>query len=350
MSTRPETGASPPEPSSTEIFARPGKAHAPGIRFDAPASLPRIHIPVTPLAKAPSRTALTLAFAVIYLVWGSTYLGIRVTIETMPPFLMAAARFILAGGILFAFLRLRGAPWPTRRQWAANAVIGTFLLLGGNGLVVWAEQFVPSGITALLIGIGPLFIVLTEWAWPGGTRPTLITMGALLLGFSGVTWLAAPWETAAPGAVPLRGVVAILGACVFWSIGSIYSRHAKHGADPFVASALQMLGGGAALLLVSLPHGDFARLELGAISARSWLAFAYLVGIGSLIGFSTFVWLMKHAAPARVATYAYVNPIVAVFLGWLILDEPITPRTLVASAIIVAAVAIITTEKTRAAK
>lgn len=318
---------------------------------------PRIQTSVTantpstsPTDHRSARTALILAFATIYLVWGSTYLGIRIAVETMPPFLMAAVRFLLAGGLLFAFLKLRGAAWPTRRQWLANTIIGTFLLLGGNGLVVWAEQFVPSGITALLIGVSPLFIVLAEWAWPGGLRPTLVTFIALLLGFAGVAWLAAPWESSASGAVPLQGILAILGACVSWSIGSIYSRHAKHGADPFLAAALQMLGGGAALTLVALLHGDFSQLDLPAISGRSWLAFVYLTAIGSLVGFSTFVWLMKHSTPARVSTYAYVNPIVAVFLGWLILAEPITGRTLVASAIIVASVAIITTEKSRAAK
>jgi drug/metabolite transporter (DMT)-like permease len=162
--------------------------------------------------------------------------------------------------------------------------------------------------------------------------------------------LAAPWETSAQGAVPLRGVLAILGACVFWAIGSIYSRHAKHGAEPFTAAALQMLGGGAVLLLAAVIHGDFRQADVAAISTRSWLAFGYLVVAGSLVGFSTFVWLMKHSTPARVATYAYVNPIVAVFLGWLLLGEPITPRTLIASGIIVAAVAIITTAKARALK
>jgi drug/metabolite transporter (DMT)-like permease len=268
----------------------------------------------------------------------------------MPPFLMAAARFLLAGGVLFAFLKLRGAAWPTAYQWVANAIIGTFLLLGGNGLVVWAEQFVPSGITALLIGVGPLFIVLTEWAWPGGLRPTAVTLGALLLGFAGVTWLAAPWERTAAGGLHAGGVTAILFACVFWAIGSIYSRHAKHGADPFLASSLQMLGGGVALTLTALFHGDFAQLDFDNITTRSWSAFAYLVGAGSLIGFSTFVWLMKHSTPARVSTYAYVNPVVAVFLGWLILREPINSRTLVASAIIVAAVAIITVQKSKAPK
>ena len=298
----------------------------------------------------PSRTALVLAFAAIYLIWGSTYLGIRVAIESMPPFLMAAARFLVAGSILFGLLKLRGARWPTAHQWTANAVIGTLLLLGGNGLIVWAELTVPSGITALLVGIGPLFIVLTEWAWPGGTRPTMITMAALLLGFAGVTWLAAPWENRAGGGLNPAGVVAILGACFFWGIGSIYSRHARHGADPFLAASLQMLGGGAALAVVALFHGDFGQLDVGHITPRAWVAFGYLVSIGSLVGFSTFVWLMKHSTPARVATYAYVNPVVAVFLGWLILGEPITPRTLVASAIIVAAVAIITTQKARVAK
>lgn len=295
----------------------------------------------------PSRTALILAFAAIYLIWGSTYLGIRVAVESMPPFLMAGARFLIAGGLLFAFLKLRGAPWPTAYQWRANAIIGIFLLLGGNGLVVWAEQTIPSGITALLIGVSPLFIVLTEWAWPGGLRPTAITMGALLLGFAGVTWLAAPWQSTDHGGLNAGGIIAILSACVFWAIGSIYSRHAKHGADPFVASSLQMLGGGMALLFAAVLHGDFGRLDFPGITPRAWGAFAYLIFAGSLVGFSTFVWLMKHSTPARVSTYAYVNPVVAVFLGWLLLDEPIGPRTLVSSAIIVTAVAIITVQKSR---
>lgn len=295
----------------------------------------------------PSRAAVTFAFAVIYLVWGSTYLGIRVAVETMPPFAMASVRFLIAGTLLLGFLKLRGTAWPTARQWRINAVIGTFLLLGGNGLVVWAEQTIPSGITALLIGAGPLCIVLTEWAWPGGSRPGAVTFGAMLLGFGGVAWLAAPWDSPADGGLSTPGVVALLGASIFWAIGSIYSRHAKHGADPFLAAALQMLGGGVALAVTALLHGDFARLDLAAISARSWGAFAYLIVLGSLAGFSTFVWLMKHCPPARVATYAYVNPIVAVLLGWLLLDEPFGPRTVVASAVIVTSVAIITMQQSQ---
>ncbi len=298
-----------------------------------------------PVSATPTRSALILAFASIYVIWGSTYLGIRVAIETMPVFLMAAVRFLIAGALLLAWLRFRGAPAPTARQWGINTLVGTFLLLGGNGLVAWAEQFVPSGITALIIGVQPLFFVLTEWAWPGGSRPTALTAVALLLGFAGVAWLAAPWETAAHGGLHLGGVGAILAACVFWAFGSIYSRHSRHGADPLLAASLQMLGGGAVLALAALAHGDFAQLDLGAISVRSWTAFAYLIVFGSLVGFSTFVWLMKHSTPARVSTYAYVNPIVAVFLGWLILHEPVTPRTIAASIVIVTAVAIITVQK-----
>ena len=303
--------------------------------------------PDVPATATPARSALILAFGSIYVIWGSTSLGIRVAIETMPIFLMAAVRFLIAGAILFAWLRFRGAPAPTARQWGINAIVGTFLLLGGNGLVAWAEQFVPSGITALIIGVQPLFFVLTEWAWPGGSRPTVLTGIALLLGFAGVAWLAAPWESAVHGGLHLGGVTAILAACVFWAFGSIYSRHSRHGADPLLAASLQMLGGGAVLGLAALVHGDFAQLDLGAVSARSWTAFAYLIIFGSLVGFSTFVWLMKHSTPARVSTYAYVNPIVAVFLGWLVLHEPVTSRTLVASVVIVAAVVIITVQKTK---
>jgi drug/metabolite transporter (DMT)-like permease len=235
------------------------------------------------------------------------------------------------------------------RQWRINFVIGLFLLLGGNGLVVWAEQFVPSGVTALIIGVQPLFFVLTEWAWRGGIRPTLITCVSLLVGFFGVAWLAAPWEAPAQGGLHVPGVIAILAACIFWALGSIYSRHAKHGADPLLAASLQMLCGGAVLTVVGLTRGELPLLDLAAISGRSWAAYAYLITFGSLIGFSTYVWLIKHSTPARVSTYAYVNPIVAVLLGWWILDEAITSRTIIASIVILTAVVIITTEKNKQA-
>lgn len=300
-------------------------------------------------SSAPARSALIAAFAAIYLIWGSTYLTIRIAVETLPPFLMAATRFLTAGAVLFVLLRWRGAAWPTWQQWRDNTLAGTFLLLGGNGLVSWAEQFIPSGVTALLIGACPVFIVLIEWAWPGGHRPTLLTFVGLALGFAGVTWLAAPWENAAQGGLPALPLLALVGSMLAWSFGSIYSRHLRQPAPPFVAAAVQMLGGGAALLIAAVLQGDFARFAPTAVSSRSWLALSYLIVIGSLVGFSTYVWLIKNSTPARVSTYAYVNPIVAVFLGWVILREPISSRTIIAAGVIVAAVVIITTQKARVA-
>ncbi len=299
------------------------------------------------MSSAPSPRAYALAFATIYLVWGSTYLAIKVGVETMPPFAMAALRFLLAGTLMLTFLRLRAAAWPTSRQWRDAAVSGFFLLLGGNGLVSWAEQSLPSSITALLIGSGPLFVVLTQWAWPGGERPSSVTLVAMLLGFGGVAWLSAPWANPGAGRLDLASVVAVLVACVSWAIGSIYGRHVRDPAPPFTAAAAQMFAGGVWLALVAAVRGEFAAWDTSAISTRSWVAFFYLVFAGSLAGYSAFVWLMKHASAARTSTFAYVNPIVAVLLGWLLLDEPITARTLGASAVILGAVVIITLHQNR---
>ena len=293
---------------------------------------------------------MVLAFATIYLVWGSTYLGIRIAVETIPPFLMASLRFLAAGSLLILWLRLtRGPLGITTRQLRDNTLVGGFLLLGGNGLVSWAEQTVPSGITAMIIGSQPLIMVLTEWAWPGGRRPVFMTALGLLLGFAGVAWLIAPWNTGATGSYPLLGVLAILGACVSWAFGSIYGRNARQPASPFVSSALQMLAGSVLLALVAAIKGEWSTWSPSTVSSHSWFALLYLTLVGSLIGFSTFAWLMKHRTPARVSTYAYVNPIVAIFLGWLILHEPVGPRTIAASAIIVVAVLLINLQKLRKA-
>lgn len=297
-----------------------------------------------PVASPPLR-AYVLAFATVYLVWGSTYLAIRVAVGSMPPFALAAVRFALAGSLLFAFLRLRGAAWPTRRQWRDAFISGAFLLLGGNGLVTWAEQTVPSSVTALIIGAGPVFVVLVEWAWPGGRRPTPTTFCAMILGFAGVAWLAAPWEKGETGATSLAGLAAILFACVSWAIGSIYGRHVRDPAPPFVAAAAQMLAGSVSLAFVAGLRGEFGAWDISATTSASWLAFGYLVLVGSLAGYSAFVWLVKHSTAARTATYAYVNPVVAIFLGWLLLDETVDARTLAASAVILGAVAMVTLGK-----
>ncbi len=306
---------------------------------------------MTDSEKKPTTAAFVLAFTAIYLIWGSTYLGIRVAVQTMPPFAMAGARFFIAGLLLFIFLLARGAAWPTLRQWRDNAIVGTFLLLGGNGLTSWAEQFTPSGITALIIGIQPIFIVLTEWAWRGGQRPNVAVFVGMALGIAGLTYLAMP-EAVVNGhsAIHPVSVIAISFACFFWALGSIYSRHAKTPAPLFVASAMQMLCGSAMLGLTGLVRGEFSHLDFSTFSGSSWIAFAYLILVGSLIGFSTFVWLMKHSTPARTSTYAYVNPIVALILGSLILSEPISPRIEIAGLFIIAAVIIVTTQKARQGK
>jgi drug/metabolite transporter (DMT)-like permease len=262
----------------------------------------------------------------------------------MPPLSMAAVRFFLSGLILFAIVRLRGASWPTPKQWRDNAIIGTFLLLGGNGLVAWAEQYVASSVTALIIGIQPVLMVLTEWAWKGGRRPSRLVFVGMFIGFVGVAWLVSPWDKET-GSVSPGGVAAVLLACASWAVGSIYSRHVKPAAPPFVASAAQMLTGSVMLGLGALARGELQAIQLDTITARSWWAFAYLVLVGSLIGFSTFVWLMKHSTPARVSTYAYVNPVVAVFLGWLVLHEPISRNIWIGAALIIAAVVIVNTQK-----
>jgi len=306
---------------------------------------------VNDVEKKPSTATFVVAFTAIYLIWGSTYLGIRVAVSTMPPFAMAGARFFIAGLIMLAIVKARGAAWPTARQWRDHAIVGTFLLVGGNGLTSWAERFTPSGITALIIGVQPIFMVLTEWAWRGGQRPNWAVFVGMALGIAGLAWLAAP-DAVVNGhaAINPLSVIAVTLACAFWAFGSIYSRNAKPAPPPFVASAIQMLCGSLMLMFTALVRGEYSQINWNAFSGASWLAFAYLILVGSLVGFSTFVWLMKHSTPARVSTYAYVNPVVAIILGALILHEPISPRIEVAALFIIAAVIIVTTQKGRRGK
>lgn len=305
--------------------------------------------------KHPTRTALIAGFAAIYLIWGSTYLGIRIAVETMPPFLMAGVRFLVAGSIVTGFIALTRGFHATRTQWRDNAITGGFLCLGGNGLVSWAEQKVPSGITTLIISAGPVFIVLMDWAVHAyfkdgkrGTRPARLTFVGLALGFVGLAILVGPSVLATGvGSLDPWRVLGLLGATLFWGMGMIYMRYAPNPAEPFTASGIQMLCGSGWLLLTGALTGELARLDPGAITGRSVAAWAYLIVFGSLIGFSTFSWLMKHSTPAKVSTYAYVNPVVAVFLGWLVLHEPVSPRIFLAAGIIIAGVAIITVSKNK---
>lgn len=289
-----------------------------------------------------------LAFAAVYLIWGSTYLAIRFAIETLPPFLMAGVRFIVAGGVLYIWTAARGAGVPTPREWLATGIVGALLLLGGNGGVVWAEQSVPSGLAAVLVATVPFWMVLLHWP-TGGVQPTAVVLVALAVGLAGVALLVGPAELAGAGRVDLLGAVVLLLAALSWASGSLVSRHAAQPRWPLRANAMQQLSGGVLLLVAATLAGDWSRLDLAGASARSVLSLGYLVVFGSLVGFTAYIWLLRHVAPALVSTYAYVNPVVAVFLGWALAAEPITPRTLLAAAVIVGAVAVISTEQARLA-
>ncbi|MDB6169957.1 MAG: yedA [Verrucomicrobia bacterium] len=294
------------------------------------------------------RTAIFLAFAAIYVIWGSTYLAIRVAVETLPPFAMAGVRFILAGVILYSWLAFKDRARATPRQWFDNLVAGALLLVGGNGIVVWAEQAIPSGTTTLIISISPLFMVLLDWGLPSGSRPSWPTLAGLALGFGGLLLLIGGAAAGGAAIDPWR-CAGLMVSCVSWSAGSLYSRYARNPVEPMTAATLQMLLGGLIMLAIGLVRGELTAFHSGLLTTRSVIAWSYLVAAGSLVAFPCYVYLLKHTSPARVSTYAYVNPLVAVFLGWLILAEPIDTRTLVASAIIIAAVAIITTQKGKAA-
>ena len=296
-----------------------------------------------PAPVAHSRFALVVAFAIVYVVWGSTYLAIRFAIETLPPFLMAAARFLIAGSLLYGWARLAGgAARPGRPQWAATTVVGLLLLLGGNGLVVWSELRIPSGVAALLGGIVPLWMVLFDWLRPGGARPTAQVVLGLVLGLAGLVWLIGPYPLAAGERIDPIGAVAVVLSGIAWAAGSIYQRHAPMPSSPSLSTAMQMLTGGAGLLVVAVALGEWSHAEVASFSPRSVLAFVYLTVLGSIVAFTAYVWLLRASTPARVSTHTYVNPIVAVLLGWALADEPLTPRMLVAVAVIVGGVALIT--------
>jgi len=296
----------------------------------------------------PPRAKLLLAFAAVYLIWGSTYLAIRFAIETLPPFLMAGARFMVAGTILYAVARARGAKRPSRVHWITAFVVGALLLLGGNGGVVWAEQRVPSGVTALLVALVPCWMVLLDWARPGGSRPAAQVFIGLLLGLAGLTWLIGPDAIMGGGRVDLLGAAVLGFASLSWAAGSIYSRHSPMPSEPLLSIGMQQLGGGVCLMVFALLVGDLGRLDLAAVSSRSALAVVYLIAFGSIIGFSAYMWLLRVSTPARASTYAYVNPIVAVLLGWALAGEALTARIAVAAAVIVAGVALITTAPKKA--
>jgi drug/metabolite transporter (DMT)-like permease len=294
----------------------------------------------------PARLKLISAFASVYIVWGSTYLAIRVAIETIPPLLMAGIRFIIAGSIMYLWGRLRTGERPTRVHWKSAAIVGFMLLLVGNGGLSWSEQLIPSGIAALLVAVSPLWFILIEWM-QGGTRPTAGVFIGLALGTLGIAILIDPADLVGGGEVSALGASVLLISSVCWAFGSFYARRAKLPSSPALANGMEMLIGGVGLILVGIATGELSNLHLAIVTTKSLLAVGYLVVFGSIIGFSSYIWLFHNTTPTRASTYAYVNPVVAVFIGWLVGGEQLPTRVVLAALLIIAAVAAITVFGTR---
>ena len=287
------------------------------------------------------------ALAAVYLIWGSTYLSIKIAIETMPPFLMAGIRFLTAGAILFAWARLSGDyEKPKAAHWQTSSVVGALLLLGGNGAVVFAENYISSSLAALLIATEPFWVVLLVWLWMKGPRPSLKVVLGLAVGFVGV-WLlisgrAVSASVAGAGGNEWFGILAMLIGGISWAAGSVYGLKAPAPRSSIQTAGMQMLAGGAMLLAVSLVLGEWRSVDLAAVSSRSIYALIYLILFGAVLAFTAYSWLLKNANPAMVATYAYVNPVIAVILCWLILGEGFTGQMLLGAAVVVGSVALIT--------
>jgi drug/metabolite transporter (DMT)-like permease len=286
----------------------------------------------------------------LYLVWGSTYLAVAVAVATIPPFIMAGVRFGLAGLLLLTWSVARdGRSFvpPSPREWRDSAIIGTLLLSGGMGLAAFGELTVPSGITALLVALMPAWIAVMSRAAFGERLPRLALIG-IVAGFVGIAILAAPSIVGGTGAIEPVGLTAVMLSPIAWAAGSVFASHrATLPAKPLVATGLQMVTGAGVLLVMAAVTGEFGRLDLGAITPRSFAAFVYLIVMGSLVAFTVFGWMLRKAPLPLVATYAYVNPVIAVVLGAILLGEPIDTRTVVAAAVIVAGVALIVTARGR---
>lgn len=302
----------------------------------------------TPLSLRAPAARVALAFAAIYLLWGSTYLAIRIAVAEVPPLLMAAARMLAAGGVLYLVARRTGAPAPTEREWRGAALGGGLLFLLGNGSLAWAEQRVPSALAALVMALIPLFAVLLEAAGGEGPRPGGRVALGLGLGLGGVGVLAAGSPAHGPGLDRVAALVLLVGALA-WAVGSTPRIGRLLPRSRLMGAAAQMLTGGALLLVAGIGAGEGARFALGGLSARALLAVGYLVVFGSLVGFTAYNWLLGVVPASRVATYAFVNPLVAVLLGWSLGGETIGPREVVAAAAVLAAVALIVTRPARRA-
>ncbi len=287
------------------------------------------------------------AFAAIYLIWGSTYLAIRFSLETLPPLLTAGIRFLIAGAVLYTLARRQGAVSPTRAQWRSAVLLGFILFVLNNGSLMWAETRVSSGMAALLIATVPIWMVLLGWLAFRGERPGRQVFTGLLVGLVGVILLVRPGETGQ--AVDTLGALALLFAAFAWALGSLLSRRLDTPKSPLLGAGMNLIAGSAILMVVSAVTGEMAAFNPLAVSLKSALSVVYLAIFGSIIAFGAYMWLLSTVPANQVATYAYVNPVVAVLLGGLFADEPLTPQTLIAAAVIVTAVVLITTARRRAA-
>lgn len=290
----------------------------------------------------PSTGLIIAAFAAVYLIWGSTYLGMRLAIDSIPPLLMAGTRFIIAGGALYLVMRMRGATRPDLGHWKSATLSGGLLLVGGNGGVVWAQQTVPSGVTALVVASVPLWIMLVEWLRPGGRRPTRLVVLGLAIGMIGVAVIVMGRGPLGQRVIDPVAATVLVAGNISWAVGSIYTRYARKPESALLGVGIQMLCGGVLQFLLGLCLGEYHQLNLSNITATSAWAFVYLTLIGSLVGYTAYIWLLQVSTPSRVSTHAYVNPFVAVLLGWWFLNEPIPHSVLIAGALILSSVILIT--------
>lgn len=291
----------------------------------------------------PPKWRVIASFAAVYLIWGSSYLAIHFAIESLPPLIIAGMRFTIAGVILYVFARRGGAPNPGFKQWRSAALLGILMFLVANGCLMWAQKTVPSGIAATLYATVPLWFALLGWLWLGETRPTGRVMIGLLVGFVGTALLVGP--AGEVGAVDPFGAFLVLVSAASWAISSLLSRQMHLSDSPTMVAAMNLFTGGLLLLAASIVSGEWASLNLATIELRSVLAVAYLILGPSVTAFSSYMWLLANVSPSSLGTYAYVNPVVAVFLGWLLANELLTPRTILASAVIIAAVVLINTAR-----
>lgn len=288
------------------------------------------------------RSPIIAAYLAVCIIWGSTYLAIRFVVETLPPFFMAGTRFIIAGVILYVAMRLRGNQKPTRDQWGKAAVVGGLMLMGGNGVVVWAEQYLPSGLTSIFVAAIPLWVALISWLVTR-RQPNLPIIIGLIVGFVGIGLLVGDIGALGESQIVFFAGIALVFGPLLWASGSLYSCNANLPSSSLLATAMEMVTGGAILSIASLVTGEFTRIRLDQVSLRSSLSWLYLIVFGSLIGYTCYMWLLKNADPERASTYAFVNPVVALFLGWALASETLSAQNIVAVAIILTSVAVITT-------